>query len=417
MSTAGRLRVVHVVPDLGVGGAERHAATLMSHLDRTTFAPSLVCIGRRGELFDTLDPAVHAVALGRTKRQAFKTVLDLVRLFRGLSPDLVIVRGFNAELLGRVAAVLAGVRHTVVWVHNCGDVAPRGALRHVLDRALDPVTDAYFGVAHAQVPYIVEQLGLPESKVRIIHNGVDTEAMRVERPSVSGMSWDSTTSTRWWARLAALRPEKDLETFLHAAARVCGSSSAGSLPRRRRRTATDDAREPGPGARPRAPRRLHGAAHGRGSRPVGDGRLRAHLLHGGVLPHGAAGGDGLLDGCRVHRCGWHSRDRRRGGDRISGPTEGPGGPGRAFGRAPAVPGQDEAVRLRRRALVWRQSSPCAPASWRPNGRCWLSPVAVTMAHDSRFDSPWSWTRPTSGGSSCSCCTCSSPSTRTRWCRA
>lgn len=221
MSTAGRLRVVHVVPDLGVGGAERHAATLMSHLDRTTFAPSLVCIGRRGELFDTLDPAVHAVALGRTKRQAFKTVLDLVRLFRGLSPDLVIVRGFNAELLGRVAALLARVRHTVVWVHNCGDVEPRGALRHVLDRLLDPVTDAYFGVAHAQVPYIVEQLGLPESKVRIIHNGVDTEAMRVEHPNVRDeLGLDDEHQVV--GTLAALRPEKDLETFLHAAARVAG---------------------------------------------------------------------------------------------------------------------------------------------------------------------------------------------------
>ena len=221
MSTADRLRVVHVVPDLGVGGAERHAATLMSHLDRRTFAPSLVCIGRRGELFDTLDPAVHAVALGRTKRQALKTVLDLVRLFRELSPDLVIVRGFNAELLGRVAAVLARVRHTVVWVHNCGDVAPRGTLRHVLDRALDPVTDAYFGVAHAQVPYIVEQLGLPESKVRIIHNGVDTEAMRVEDSSVRHeLGLDDEHQVV--GTLAALRPEEDLETFLHAAARVAG---------------------------------------------------------------------------------------------------------------------------------------------------------------------------------------------------
>ena len=54
-------------------------------------------------------------------------------------------------------------------------------LRHVLDRALDPVTDAYFGVAHAQVPYMVEQLGLPENKVRIIHNGVDPEVRCVSR--------------------------------------------------------------------------------------------------------------------------------------------------------------------------------------------------------------------------------------------
>ena len=106
-------------------------------------------------------------------------------------------------------------------MHNCGDVAPRGALRHVLDRALDPVTDAYFGVAHAQVPYIVEQLGLPERKVRIIHNGVDTEAMRVEDTSVRHeLGLDD--EHQLVGTLAALRPEKDLETFLHAAALVSG---------------------------------------------------------------------------------------------------------------------------------------------------------------------------------------------------
>src|SRR4051812_860302 len=129
------IRVLHVVPDLRHGGAERHAATLLSSLDREAFAPSLICIGEEGALFPALaDARVPAVSLGRTKRQAVGALVDLVAAMRRLRPDVVILRGYNAEVLGRVAAVLAGVPSRILWVHNCGDDGPRGRVRQLLDR-------------------------------------------------------------------------------------------------------------------------------------------------------------------------------------------------------------------------------------------------------------------------------------------
>ena len=220
MTRATRLRVMYVVPDLGVGGAERHATTLMSRLDRSRFDPSVVCIGRRGELFPALEEAgVPAVALGRTKREAFKSLVELVREFRRTSPDVVIVRGFNAELLGRVAAMVARVPHVIVWVHNCDDIEARGGLRRLSDRALEPVTRAYFGVARRQAAYMIDGLGFPEHKIRIIHNGVDpapyASADRGLRPGF-GFHDDHLVV----GIVAALRPEKDHETFLRAAGLV-----------------------------------------------------------------------------------------------------------------------------------------------------------------------------------------------------
>jgi len=229
VSRPRRLRVVYVVPDLGVGGAERHVTTVMPRLDRSRFDPMVLCIGRRGELFSDLEAAgVPAVALGRTRREAFAALVDLVREFRRFRPDVVIVRGYNAELLGRVAAALAGVHHVVVWVHNCGDIQPRPVLRQLADHLLDPVTDAYFGVARTQVPYLEDVLGHPASKVRIIHNGVDPApfsgggdaGLREEL----GLEEDALVV----GILAALRPEKDHETFLRAAQLV-----AAEVPRAR----------------------------------------------------------------------------------------------------------------------------------------------------------------------------------------
>ena len=173
--TADRpLRVLCVVPDLRVGGAERHAVTLLPRLDRERFEPSVICIGKEGELFPALAAGdVPALALRRTKLRAVGALRDLVRETRRIAPDIMIVRGFNAEALGRIAAFLARVPRTVVWVHNCGETTTRSVFRRIVDRALAPVTSAYFGVAKLQVPYLVDDLHIPPRKIRIIHNGVD----------------------------------------------------------------------------------------------------------------------------------------------------------------------------------------------------------------------------------------------------
>ena len=227
MSTGPRLKVAYVVPDLGIGGAERHVTTLMTHLDRERFDPMVICLGREGELFPSLAASgIPAVALGRGKRQALSCLAKLVRQLRDARPDVVIVRGYNAEVLGRIAGALVGVPRTIVWVHNCGDLEPRGLLRRICDLALDPVTDAYFGVAHAQQGYMVDELRYPARKVRIIQNGVDLSSF-AERADGGGTraSLGLQSDELVVGILAALRPEKDHRTFLMAASLALESNS------------------------------------------------------------------------------------------------------------------------------------------------------------------------------------------------
>ena len=213
------LRVLCVVPDLGVGGAERHLTTLLPGLDRTRFAPSALCIGEPGELFADLQSAgVPARALRRRKREALAALVELVREMRTSRPEVVIVRGYTAEGLGRVAGALARVPHVVVWVHNHGDIAPRGRLRRIADRLLDRVTDAYFGVARAQLDYLVGALGYPREKIEIIYNGVEpsrfdpTAGRDPQLAAEFGIGADDAVV----GILAWLRPEKDHAMLLQA---------------------------------------------------------------------------------------------------------------------------------------------------------------------------------------------------------
>jgi glycosyltransferase involved in cell wall biosynthesis len=220
------IRVLFVVPNLFFGGAERHLTTLLPGMDPARFTPSLVCIGEEGYggdpgLFPTLPAAgIEAVALRLHKRHAVRALIELVMMMRRTRTDVVVVQGYNAETLGRIAARIAGVKHTISWVHNIGDVQPRGTVRSTVDRALNRWTSGYFGVAEAQRRYLVDELGYPDGKIRIIHNGVD--------PAQFGIGTDRGVRAEFGFAgddpvvgiVAMLRPEKDHVSFLRAARTV-----------------------------------------------------------------------------------------------------------------------------------------------------------------------------------------------------
>jgi len=215
------IRVLFVVPALPVGGAERHLTTMLPRMDPARFTPSVICIGEEGELFSTLRAAgIEAAALRLHKRQAVRALIELVMMMRRTRPDVVVVQGYNAETLGRIAARIAGVKHTINWVHNASGLVQRGTVRRTVDRALTRWTSAYFGVAEAQRPYLVDELGHPDDKIRIIYNGVDLAKFRTSTDRGVRAEFGFAEDDPVVGIVARLRPEKDHVNFLRAARTV-----------------------------------------------------------------------------------------------------------------------------------------------------------------------------------------------------
>jgi len=217
----GPIRVLFVVPALPVGGAERHVTTMLPRMNPARFTPSVICIGEEGELFSTLRAAgIEAAALRLHKRQAVRALIELVMMMRRTRPDVVVVQGYNAETLGRIAARIAGVKHTINWVHNASGLVQRGTVRRTVDRALTRWTSAYFGVAEAQRPYLVDELGHPDDKIRVIYNGVDLAQFRTSTDRGVLAEFGFAENDPVVGIVAVLRPEKDHVSLLRAARTV-----------------------------------------------------------------------------------------------------------------------------------------------------------------------------------------------------
>lgn len=110
------MRIVFIITGLSTGGAEMMLFKVLARLDRKRFAPYVISLTTLGELaprIAALGIPVGAVGLkaGLSSPSGF---FRLVRLLKRLNPDVVHTWMYHADLLGGLAARLAGVS-AVAW--------------------------------------------------------------------------------------------------------------------------------------------------------------------------------------------------------------------------------------------------------------------------------------------------------------
>jgi glycosyltransferase involved in cell wall biosynthesis len=212
------LKVMFLHTSVPVGGAETLLVDLVRRLDRSRFAPELCCLktlGPCGELLAREIPAFHGLI--RHKYDA-AVILRLARLMREREVDVIVSVGAGDKMFwGRIAARIAKVPVVLCAIHSTGWPDPIGRLNRMLTRW----TDAFIALAEPHRRYLIDDVGLPEAKVRIIPNGIDIDRFDVRPPNESlrwklGLSAGSPVA----GIVARLRSEKNIEMFLDVAGSV-----------------------------------------------------------------------------------------------------------------------------------------------------------------------------------------------------
>jgi glycosyltransferase involved in cell wall biosynthesis len=214
----GPLRVMFVLTSMPVGGQETLTVALVRGMDRARFAAELCCLKHLGPLGEALAREVPAHSGLLAGKWDVRVLGRLVRLLRQRRTDAVVTVGAGDKMFwGRLAAWLAGTPVIASALHTSGHPDRVGRL----NRPLAAVTDAFIAVAQRQARYLAEHEGCTAAKVRVIPNGIDIERFRPRQPA--GALRDElgiAAGTPVVGIVAALRPEKNHELFLRAAALV-----------------------------------------------------------------------------------------------------------------------------------------------------------------------------------------------------
>lgn len=177
-----RIKVLHVVTRLDLGGAQQNTLHTVAHLDPERYEAVLVC-GPGGLLDEEAKKAgfrtVFVPSLVREVSPAkdLLALLQLTNLFLAERPDVVHTHSSKAGILGRIAAALAAVPRAVHTFHGFGfNDFQRHAVKSLyvrLERFCATLSDALIFVSRANEEYALRH-GIGQGRRRaLIRSGVD----------------------------------------------------------------------------------------------------------------------------------------------------------------------------------------------------------------------------------------------------
>jgi glycosyltransferase involved in cell wall biosynthesis len=178
------IRLIHVSTDLDTGGAEMMLFKLLSRLNRDNFQMeviSLTNIGPIGEKIRALGYTVRAMGMQRGVPNPWGMV-KLTRWFARELPDLIQTWMYHADLIGGVAAKIAG--HTpVVWGLRQSNFGPEYKKRTTLWTArlcarLSRYLPERIICCSEAVRDVHAKLGYAAEKMLVIPNGFDLEVFK-----------------------------------------------------------------------------------------------------------------------------------------------------------------------------------------------------------------------------------------------
>ena len=217
-----RIKILHVITSLDIGGAETMLYRLLKCMDTARFESQVICLihaGPVGEKIQALGIPVYSLDM-QPGEPSLQALFRLTRLLRRISPDLVQTWLYHADLFGALAAKTLGV--PLLWnirASNMNMSFYRRLSRFVIRACARLSGWPKVVIVNSKAGQnFHEQFGYHPRRWVLIPNGIDTERFqpnihaRLSLRNELGLAPDSLLV----GLVARFDPMKDHQSFLQA---------------------------------------------------------------------------------------------------------------------------------------------------------------------------------------------------------
>lgn len=226
------MNITHIIIGLNVGGAEAMLARLIE--EHRISAPALrhrvISLTETGEIGLRLQrQGIEVRCLGmRSTLDSLAILWRLIRILRRERPDIVQTWMYHADLLGGVAARIAGIR-SILWGIRTTDITKGGSrvtlgIRWICARLSRLIPTRI--VCAAEVSLCTHaDVGYDRERMMVIPNGITLERMVASPQDVRALrqKHDVASSDRVVGMIGRFHPIKGHQDFVVAAGRVASA--------------------------------------------------------------------------------------------------------------------------------------------------------------------------------------------------
>lgn len=172
--------IAHVIFRLDVGGLENGLVNLINGLPSARFRHAVICIDDFTDFKNRIHRTdVEIIAIHKKPGTDLTALWRLFIVFRRLRPDIVHTRNL-AALDALLPAFFAGVGVRIHSEHgwDVNDLDARNRKLRLLRKLHSPLVHRYIALSRDLGSYLINSVGISESRITQIYNGVDTERFR-----------------------------------------------------------------------------------------------------------------------------------------------------------------------------------------------------------------------------------------------
>lgn len=177
------MRILQLVTQTKVGGAESFALFLSVALERRGHTVRLLAHRQNGPLFELAPPGLERAACPRTSRLDPRLPFFLARHLREFRPDVIHGHNFPANFWARMMGAFFRAPKIVCHEHS-GRILARAENRFVIDRLLNGRTSFVVPVSEEIAQVLRVKRVIAPEKIRRVPVGIDTARFRI--PSADG---------------------------------------------------------------------------------------------------------------------------------------------------------------------------------------------------------------------------------------
>jgi sugar transferase (PEP-CTERM/EpsH1 system associated) len=225
-----KVKILHVLDSLGVGGMERVVIDVINGLDQSRFDQVVCCLSRKGDAAWRLRDGAKCIDLGKGDEADHLMALKIARVIRGEAPDIVHSQSWSG-VDAAIAKLIAGGVGLVHSEHgrNYPHISAEPLKRSIARRCLYHLADAVFAISNEARDYYCRETGFPRDRMRIIPNGID--AQRIDEAGAGGAREEFGIGPDEFVigTVARLDATKDTITLARAFARLYFSQASSKL--------------------------------------------------------------------------------------------------------------------------------------------------------------------------------------------
>ncbi|MDD2585675.1 MAG: glycosyltransferase family 4 protein [Syntrophomonadaceae bacterium] len=219
----GKIQILHVIGGGEIGGAEELVLALMHLLDKDKYEPHLVCLCPGPFVQVAQEQEFKASTILMRHRLDVSTIAPLQEYIRTNRINIVHTHGVRANLVARIAAKKEKLP-VVTTVHSVlrydYDTWYKAAFARCITMMTNHHTDKFIAISRA-IADEIKTMQVPDEKIAIIHNGLDTSKFTQPRdPDEMKKELGIEPGLPVVTMIARLHPVKGHEYFLQAARKI-----------------------------------------------------------------------------------------------------------------------------------------------------------------------------------------------------